>query len=105
MKGGEAGASSNGHGAGNGHGGKRPVCKKRMAMERGSDEGSDDDNFNYGESDSEDDEFSHGSDCHCGGFDNDDYGDEGDLEGEINEGEEGEAPLTIEDVMFSMKHA
>lgn len=106
MKGSNAGASSNGHGAGNGHGGKKPVCKKRMMLSKGSEDGSDDDNFNFGGSgseDDEDDEYSHGSDCNCGGSDNDDYGDEGDFEGDLNDDEEEAAPLSLEDAMISMK--
>lgn len=71
----------------------------------GSDEEDSDNDASF--SDDEDDEYSHGSDCNCGGGD---LGDD-DLEGEYGaeDEEEGgaqeEADLTTEDAMICLKQA
>jgi len=45
-----------------------PICKKRLALGSDDDESPNEDNFD----DEEDDEYSHGSDCNCGGEDMED---------------------------------
>lgn len=92
----KGGAAANGDRAG-------PICKKRMAMDSDDENSPNEDDF----SDDEDDEYSHGSDCNCGG---DDLGDDDDLEGDYGAEEEDandtlEVALSTEDAMICLKQA